>query len=196
MRKLRTSIKLNKKILIFTLSLMLIGIILGIVYYLLQSKGIKLVITNELVNIKEVINNSKNNILFHFLVITIVFLLGFIIIGIPFILFYLFYEAMSLGFLIAIFTSNYGFKGLLFSLLFILINKFIYLLILSYISLNSLKTSKNILKSFILKTNDTINNLIRNNISKYLIIILINLVNDLLILFIGSRILKLFIFLV
>lgn len=190
MNNLRTSIKLNKKLMVFVISLFLIGIILGIGYYFLQSKGIKLVITNELSNISEIINNSKNNILYHFIILTIIFILGFIVIGTPLILFYLFYEAMSLGFLITIFTVNYEFKGLIFSLLFIIMYKFIYLLILTYISLNSLKTSKLILKSFLMKTNDTIYNLIKNNTLKYLTIIIISLINDIFIYFIGSKILN------
>lgn len=196
MNYLRTSIKFNKKLVIFILSFILVGIILGIIYYLLQSKGIKIVITNELINIKSVINNSKNNILFHFLVLTLIFLVGFIVVGIPLILFYLFYEAMSLGFLIAIFTANHGVKGMIFSLFFILINKLVYLVILNYMALNSIKTTKKIVKSFVLKSDETINNLIRINIPRYLIIITVSLANDILIYFIGSKILNVLTFLI
>ena len=109
----------NKKVLVASI-LILLGIIIGVIYYNLLTSEIKNNIIYTLNNSNSFIYNSiiKDLLLTSLTLVTSFFLVG-LFIGII----YLIYEGMSIGLLIAIFYNTYKFKGLLFILIYIIINK-------------------------------------------------------------------------
>jgi len=170
-------IKINKKLLIFLLTISIIAFISGILLAILLNKDDK---TSILSSINEYINlcNSKlsysylkNSFINCFIFIIIIYLLGFSIIGIPIIILLIFYKVFSFSFSIGTFLINYKFKGLLFTFAYIPHN-IIYLISLILLSIYSINLSIKLVKSIILKQSINFNNIS----SKYFYIFKINFI--------------------
>jgi len=180
----------------FLLSLFIIGIIIGFYTYYNQSEITHASIAYEIENISQIITGTRaNNFIMHIIIFSVGMLLSLIVIGIPFIIFYFFYEAVSIGFLLASFFSNGGVEGLFFGLIFMIINKlFIYIIIL-YLILFSIQYAKRIING-IRKKDYRISNYITNQIIKNIIIIIAVLIFDVFIFFLGNMIISYFLFLI
>lgn len=151
----------QKKRYLFLLIIMGLGLLFGIIFLFLISKEDKSILTKEInqffVNIKNhqldttkaLINSFSSN----FLSITIIWLLGISIIGIPFIIFFLFFKNFVLGFSITSILSNYGFKGILLSLSYIFPHQLIYLAIWLLLSFYALSFSIKLGKMLFFKKN-------------------------------------------
>ena len=182
---------------IFIISLILIGVIFGLLYFNLQSDLNKSVILSKMDSLSTVISKQHQNLIFtHLITIIILVFLAYSIIGVPLVFFYLFYESTSIGFLVASFHSAFKVKGLLFSLIYIVVCKLIYLLFLVYLSYISLKISKKMLKTLILKENESLYHHLKNMFLKVVISIIIVISYDLFLYFLANPILNLFSFLI
>lgn len=182
-------LKSNRSIIKFLVILFITSILVGIYLYLSKEKLIKESINTELI---KMINNlditRQNNILNHLLIMIVISVLSLTIIGLPVILIYFLYEGVSIGFLLSSFINYSPIKGMLFGTIFIIISKIIYIAILIYLLTNTLKYTKSFLKR--LKT--TKNELIINQVIKILFCITITLINDIILYFIGNKIITIF----
>lgn len=119
----------NKKYLIFMLIIVLIGLVVGIFYYTFQSNEMK----NNIINTLNTYSSFHYNAIIKDLIIMSLLLISsFFIIGIPCAFFYIFYEGFSIGFLLSIFLASFQIKGVIYILLFLLINKTITLMIMFF----------------------------------------------------------------
>lgn len=182
-------LKSNRSIIKFLVMLFITSILVGIYLYLSKEKLIKESINTELI---KMINNlditRQNNILNHLLIMIVISVLSLTIIGLPLILIYFLYEGVSIGFLLSSFINYSPIKGMLFGTVFIIISKIVYIAILIYLLTNTLKYTKSFLKR--LKT--TKNELIINQVIKILFCITITLINDIILYFIGNKIITIF----
>lgn len=182
-------LKSNRSIIKFLVMLFITSILVGIYLYLSKEKLIKESINTELI---KMINNlditRQNNILNHLLIMIVISVLSLTIIGLPVILIYFLYEGVSIGFLLSSFINYSPIKGMLFGTIFIIISKIIYITILIYLLTNTLKYTKSFLKR--LKT--TKNELIINQVIKISFCITITLINDIILYFIGNKIITIF----
>ena len=182
-------LKSNRSIIKFLLMLFITSILVGIYLYLSKEKLIRERINTELI---KMINNlditRQNNILNHLLIMIVLSVLSLTIIGLPIILIYFLYEGVSIGFLLSSFINYSPIKGMLFGTIFIIISKIIYITILIYLLTNTLKYTKNFLKR--LKT--TKNELIINQVIKISFCTTITLINDIILYFIGNKIITIF----
>lgn len=182
-------LKSNRSIIKFLVMLFITSILVGIYLYLSKEKLIKESINTELI---KMINNlditRQNNILNHLLIMIVLSVLSLTIIGLPIILIYFLYEGVSIGFLLSSFINYSPIKGMLFGTIFIIISKIIYIAILIYLLTNTLKYTKSFLKR--LKTAK--NELIINQVIKILFCITITLINDIILYFIGNKIITIF----
>jgi hypothetical protein len=186
------NIKLNSSFWKFIIIFFLIGLLTGIYLYYNLDNNYKLAINNQIINLPKLINSTKQNfILNHLIIISILIILSFTIIGIPFIIFYFFYESVSLGFLIGSILKWKATKGLIFMIPFIIINKLIYYLLLIYIIKISINYSKKIINNY---HNDKSNIIVRHLI-KMAIVLIIILIVDIFIYFFGNKLLSIFLFL-
>ena len=128
------------------------------------------------------------NILNHLLIMIVISVLSLTIIGLPVILIYFLYEGVSIGFLLSSFINYSPIKGMLFGTIFIIISKIIYITILIYLLTNTLKYTK----SFLKRLKMTKNELIINQVIKILFCITITLINDIILYFIGNKIITIF----
>lgn len=182
-------LKSNRSIIKFLVMLFITSILVGIYLYLSKEKLIKESINTELI---KMINNlditRQNNILNHLLIMIVISVLSLTIIGLPLILIYFLYEGVSIGFLLSSFINYSPIKGMLFGTIFIIISKIVYIAILIYLLTNTLKYTK----SFLKRLKMTKNELIINQVIKILFCITITLINDIILYFIGNKIITIF----
>lgn len=183
----------NFSILKFIFFLFIIGFFIGIYVYLNQIDIVKESVVTELNNLNTYILNSKqNNFIFHIILLCILMVASISCIGLPLILFYLFYEGISAGFLLA---SLYGFKklsGITFGIFYLSVTKILYLFLITYLVIVSIRYAKEILIN--LKNNKK--DLIINQLIKCFFVLIMVLLNDVFLYFLGNKIIKLFITLI
>lgn len=182
-------LKSNRSIIKFLLMLFITSILVGIYLYLSKEKLIRESINTELI---KMINNlditRQNNIINHLLIMIVLSVLSLTIIGLPIILIYFLYEGVSIGFLLSSFINYSPIKGMLFGTIFIIISKIIYITILIYLLTNTLKYTKNFLKRLKMAKNE----LIINQVIKISFCTTITLINDIILYFIGNKIITIF----
>ena len=186
---------LNKKFYLFLSIIFVIGLILGVIFLIYldeASKDILFLNINEW--LQGISNSNINNIVLHIIMLSSMFLLSIFLIGIPFVLFFVFYNGFSVGFTVTSLTSIFGIKGLLYGIIYVIITKGIYLFFLSIIIVSLLRVSLIILKSIFNKENidkEKLALLLKKN----LICIAIILINDIILYFWGTNLITIFNFL-
>ena len=186
---------LNKKFYLFLSIIFVIGLILGVIFLIYldeASKDILFLNINEW--LQGISDFNINNIVLHIIILSSMFLLSIFLMGIPFVLFFAFYNGFSVGFTVTSLTSIFGIKGLLYGIIYVIITKGIYLFFLSIIIVSLLRVSLIILKSIFNKENidkEKLALLLKKN----LICIAIILINDIILYFWGTNLITIFNFL-
>ena len=184
-------LKKNKKYLMFIFIVVLIGIVCGFIYYHFLNTETQIQIADTLKNY----NNFRYNFIVKYLVImSLLLVLSFFIIGVPLSILFLFYESLSIGFLINIFLVSFGISGLIYSSLFILINKLIsFILIICFIQ-KTINIGRFIIGMFIYKKDEVIFDKLIFNFKNSLYIILFVLLTNIILYFLSSFIFEYFFF--
>lgn len=186
-------VRSNKFIIKFLLMLFLISFFIGIYLYLVQDTSVKSGISLEVANMIDQLNvTNQNNIIFHILLLSSLTILSIFVIGLPFLLFYYFYEGISIGFLIASFGKYLGIKGVVWGSIFVLVNKLIFLLFVIVLSIYTINYVLKIIK----KNNIYRNVLIINHLYRSGIILFLIIINDIILYFGGNKIINLFSFVI
>ena len=161
MDKLKGTIKVNKKTLLFFTILLIIGIIAGSIFMAILSETDKKLVTDYFNNyISNIENNNlnylegiKNGLFNNLLYIIIIWILGISIIGIPIVTIMFFIKSFTLGFSIASIVFNYKLKGCLLNFINIFPHQMIYFLIYMLITTYSIFFSLKMINSIINKKN-------------------------------------------
>lgn len=161
MDKLKGTIKVNKKTLLFFTILLIIGIIAGSIFMAILSETDKKLVTDYFNNyISNIENNKlnylesiKNGLFNNLLYIIIIWILGISIIGIPIVTIMFFIKSFTLGFSIASIVFNYKLKGCLLNFINIFPHQMIYFLIYMLITIYSIFFSLKMINSIINKKN-------------------------------------------
>lgn len=159
MDKLVSGLKINKKMVIFLVTIGIISIVVGSIFVVVLNNDDKYLITKYLNdffnNIKDnklnYLNALKNVSISNYLYIFIIWLLGISVIGIPIMIFMYFMKCFMLGFSIASILINYKFKGLLLSLIYIFPHHIIAIIIYTILLVYSLTLSIKIGQAFLFK---------------------------------------------
>lgn len=174
------NIATQKKKYLFLIVITLIGILSGIIFIFFISKADKLLIKDELNSF--LLNIKNNNLDYYssffqsfssnFIYLIIIWLLGISIIGIPIIIFLLFFKGFIFGFGISSMISNFGLKGIGLSLGYQLPHLLIMLLIFLLISFYAINFSVKLFRILFLKDNINLSPYFK----KYIQILIISLV--------------------
>lgn len=135
MKMIWTSFQKHKLIFLFLFIIFLFGSVTGFLFYLKQDITVKETILHSLDNLFSTNVFSFKNIFFHLLILMAIIALSFCFMAVPIMLFYLFFEGISVGFLIPIFFSLYKINGLLYFLLYFVLIKLVFLLLLFFVFL-------------------------------------------------------------
>lgn len=162
---LKEYFKVNKKMFLFFEILLLIGVLSGSIFSLTLNETDAVLVSEYLNNFIESISNNSykdallNAVLSNSLILTIIFLLGFSVIGIPFVILIFFYKAFIIGFSFASIILNFKSKGILLSFFYIFPHHALNLLILMVLIIYSVLISLNLIRAIISKTNINTNNI-------------------------------------
>ncbi len=174
-------------------ALFIVGILLGIISYLLIGTN-----NSSIINYFSLINNGKfnyfssliNSLIYNYKYAFIIWMTGIIFFLSVFVPIIIVFRGISLGFMITCIISNFGLKGILLSLIIVfpcvLLNELIYLLLsyysinFSYKSINAIRYNKSVnLRSFV-----------KNYFFIFLIFIFVLTLSSLFEIYISSNIIK------
>jgi len=190
MKKIRTSLKKQKEIWLFLIIILLFGFGVGIYFGITESSFLQSTIANYALTLKE---QTISFAIPHFTILSLLLVLSFLGIGVPFALAYLFYEGMSLGFCGTVFCIAFGWKGFLFIIIFYLLAKIPFLILYAFFFQKILLIVKSLI-SWIIYKNDKKDYLIKLTIGCFILIIFL-LIYDILLDFLGIKIIQAFYFL-
>ena len=149
----------HKKYLLFVVTIVLIGILLGIIYYQLLDNNTKNDIINTLVNF----NTFKYNaILKNLIILSTLLISSFFGIGIFLSIFYIFYEGISWGFLLNIFYASFKIKGIIYFFLYLLINKLLVFILIVFFTYKIINISRYVIGYLLYKNSETSNKILIN----------------------------------
>lgn len=184
MKTIWTSLKKHQSLLLFISILFLFGLITGILFYFKQDASTKETIVLSLTNLFQ--NNvfTIKNIFYHFLILIVVCATLFCFIGLPLLIIYIFFEGITIGFILPIFFSMFKINAIWYFLLYYFLIKFLFVFFLFMFFVKSF----NFLKSYIYCIKKKSYAFMKN--LKYLVILIfIILINDCFVYFVSNRIL-------
>ena len=185
--------KKNKKYFLFIMTILLIGLVGGIIFFLVQKSDLREDIKNLLLNMN---NYHYNAILKDLIITSILLVLSFFVIGIPLGLFYLFYEGLSIGFMLITFLVTYSFKGLIYMIIYLLVNKLIPLILMAFFMQKIINIGRLMIGFLIYKKDHLIRDKIIINFKNALYILLFILIFDIIIYFLSPFIFQNLVFLI
>lgn len=124
--KLKNHIKLDKKLFIFLVILLIVGIISGSIFVTLLCDNDKTLVTEYLNTFLNKLSNHqldylyvfKNSLISNIVLVILIWLLGISVIGLPIMIALYFYKTFILGFSVGSIIANYHLKGVLFGLIY------------------------------------------------------------------------------
>ncbi len=185
--------KKNKKYFLFIMTILLIGLVGGIIFFLVQKSDLREDIKNLLLNMN---NYHYNAILKDLIITSILLVLSFFVIGIPLGLFYLFYEGLSIGFMLITFLVTYSFKGLIYMIIYLLVNKLIPLILMAFFMQKIINIGRLMIGFLIYKKDHLIRDKIIINFKNALYILVFILIFDIIIYFLSPFIFQNLVFLI
>lgn len=128
-----TSIKKHKNFISFLSIIFIFGMISGVLFYMNQDINVKKTILLNMENIFKTNIFDIKNLFIHLGVLLIIIATSFLFLSPIILIIYIFFEGISIGFIIPIFFSLYKWKFTYTFGLFFLLTKLIYLLLLMYL---------------------------------------------------------------
>ena len=192
----------HHKINIFIITVLFLGIISGAIFSNIidiNNKNlvidkINLFITNINTNNINTFSAFKNSIIINISYITIIWILGLTIIGIPFNVFLLYLKSFIFSFSISSFIITFGYIGITISTLYLLFGQLLNIITILIITIYSIMFTKNLLKTIIKnKTNNDITKFFKTYLIILLFTIIISIISSISEVFIFPTLIKLII---
>ena len=196
MDKFKGIFNVNKKLSVFLIGLFVIALIFGSSLPLFLSDGDKTLISEYLTSFVDNVNNTNYlSSFFNGLCVNVgygffIWLLGISVIGVPIVLFMFFSKCFILGFSVSSIIINYGFKGVLFSLVYIFPHQVINILMYGILTCYSILFSLRILLLLFKKSDFNINLVFNRYFKVFILCFLILLLCVLYEVFLNPMILK------
>jgi len=177
----------NKKYLKFVFVIIVIGLISGFLYYHFLNSEVQ----ENIINTIKDYTIFNSNYIFKDLIITSVILVSsFFIMGIPLAIFFLFYESISLGFLINIFFVAFKLKGLIYIALYILINRLLVFFLIILFLQKIINIGRLVIGIILSKNDKTIRDKLIVNFKNSIYIIIFILIINVIVYFVSPLIFK------
>ena len=179
-RNIKSIILPNKKINIFVICILFLGLIAGSVFASIINYNDKTMVVEKIKLFIDNINNNsvnsilafKNSISINLLYVAIIWLLGIALIGIIFSVIFLFIKSFIFGFSIASFIITYSFKGILLSFLYLTFGQLLNIIVILILTIYSIMFSINLIEIIIQKKVKKNNKFLK----KYIIILLFSVI--------------------
>ena len=184
---MKNIIKHNKYLLLFILSIIVVGLITGFVYFYFLKDNTRLDIINT---IKNTNNYSYNFILKDLFIMSLILVMSFFLIGAFLNIFNIFYDSFSIGFLINIYFTTFNINGLIYILIYIFVTKLIVILFKIIFLKKTINISRFVIGKIIYKKDNYLKDKIMINFKNALYIIIIVIICNIIILFISPIIMN------
>lgn len=179
--KIKDVVLPNKKINYFILSIMLLGIICGSIFFTIISKTDKAQTIELIKNFFVNVNNSsidsglalKNSLITNGILVTLIFILGMSVIGLILNVFIVYIKGFVLGFSISSIIGTYGLKGIIAAFIYIFPHQIINIIAICIIGIYSIMFSIYLIKLITNKKSVNSKNIFR----KYFIIFAFSLIS-------------------
>ena len=159
--KLINNVKFDKRYVLFSLVLVILGIITGSLFIVILNNADKNLVIEYISSFIDNIKNNninnidllKNTLLTNYIFIFILVIIGFSCFLFPINILILFYKSFVIGFSLSSFILTYGIKGALLSVIYIFPHLIVNILIFSLLTAFTVKISINMIK-YIIKKKD------------------------------------------
>ncbi len=159
MDKLLNNIRFDKRYVLFSVVLVILGIITGSIFVVILNSTDKSLVIEYItsfvdtikVNKFNYVDTFKNTIIINYSILLILSVVGFSYFLVPINILILFYKAFIIGFSLSSFVLTYKIKGLLLSILYIFPHLIINILIFSLLVAFTIKLSLSMIKCIIRK---------------------------------------------
>lgn len=169
----------NKKVNLFIISIIILGVISGSIFLMLTSTADKNVVIEQIKTfMTNTYNNSidiglalKNSLIINYAFIILIWTLGLSIIGVLVNIFLTFIKGFLVGFSISSLFLTYSYKGLFIAIIYTFPIQIINIFVVSLLSIYSIMFSKNLLEIITGKKNNN-----RLMLKKYIVILAISVI--------------------
>lgn len=183
----------NNNLVKFVVALFFIGVIIGAIFYFAYRPDL----SGNIETFKDLISSThQNTFLSSLVLISAIFVLSITVIGLPVAIFYIFYEGLSIGYTLASFVFLYHIKGAIFYLFFFFVSKLVYLLLILYFVVQSVKYVSKFLDYFFSKNKEELSKTVVMHFYRFATVFGLALINSILIYFLANKIISLFIALI
>ena len=143
---------LSKKLYLFMGIVLVIGIITGVVFVIMLDEATKEILFLNINNFLQSFAASNISILVqHLVILSTLLILSIFLIGGPLVIFFMFYNGFTIGFIISSITCIFGIKGMLFGVLYVIISKLVFIVLFIIFSVNLFKIVKCVIDYLVYK---------------------------------------------
>ena len=186
---------LSKKLYLFMSIVLAIGIITGVVFVIMLDEATKEILFLNINNFLQSHGTTNISILVqHLVILSTLLILSIFLIGGPLVIFFMFYNGFTIGFIISSITCICGIKGMLFGVLYVIISKLVFVVLFIIFSVNLFKIVKCVIDYLVYKK--------RNKESlvmfmkRSIVFIGIIMISDVILYFGGAKLINIFNFLI
>ena len=177
----------NKKINIFVVVLLLLGVTAGAIFSSVIGVNDKALIIEKIKSFIDNINTNsidsilvlKNSLSINLLYVIIIWILGISLVGVIFNIFIFFIKSFIFGFTIASFIITYSYKGLALSFLYLLFGELLNVMVLLMLTIYSIMASIMLLRLIFKDNNINFKKFLKNYLIILLIAIILSIISSL-----------------
>lgn len=200
-KRTKNNIMKQKKLYLFLIGLVIVGIIVGILFWFVINNEDKLLVTKNLNNFFECIKKGNainywgslfNSLVTGLIYIVLIWLLGISIVGLPIILIIITIKSFIVGFSISSIIASYGLKGILGAFVYTFPHQIIFLLLLILLGFYAASFCFKLFKYLFLKQSINFKDAMRKYFKILIISLIVVLLTSLYETFIATYFIKLF----
>lgn len=186
---------LSKKLYLFMGIVLVIGIITGVVFVIMLDEVTKEILFLNINNFLQSFAASNISILVqHLVILSTLLILSIFLIGGPLVIFFMFYNGFTIGFIISSITCIFGIKGMLFGVLYVIVSKLVFVVLFIIFSVNLFKIVKCVIDYLVYKKSNK-ESLIMF-MKRSIVFIGIIMISDIILYFGGVKLINIFNFLI
>lgn len=186
---------LSKKLYLFMSIVLVIGIITGVVFVIMLDEATKEILFLNVNNFLQSFDASNISILVqHLVILSTLLILSIFLIGGPLVIFFMFYNGFTIGFIISSITCIFGIKGMLFGVLYVIISKLVFVVLFIIFSVNLFKIVKCVIDYLVYKKSNK-ESLVMF-MKRSIVFIGIIMISDIILYFGGVKLINIFNFLI
>lgn len=186
---------LSKKLYLFMSIVLTIGIITGVVFVIMLDEATKEILFLNINNFLQSFGESNISILVqHLVILSTLLILSIFLIGGPLVIFFMFYNGFTIGFIISSITCIFGIKGMLFGVLYVIVSKLVFVVLFIMFSVNLFKIVKCVIDYLVYKKSNK-ESLVMF-MKRSIVFIGIIMISDIILYFGGVKLINIFNFLI